>query len=379
MLRFVAAARVGDAADYGARSKSAVGPGVEIGIHLMRGDGAVTLDAGFQSHDRRVARRAGKKFLAVLHYHFDGSSRAHSQQIANRLVDGRAFAAEVAADGDGIDTNLVFRNAEGLRHAFLQAVRHLVGRPHLHPIAVVDPHQTTVRLEKRLVHARNRKSILNDHIRLGETLLDITASEDIMSKTIGRLLQRFGQSFVFGDIGMNDRRAFLQRRFRIEHGGKLLVIDLDKFQGILGLLDGLRRHSGNALAQKARAVLSEHRNVAIAPAVKNAAHVVAGQHGAHAGRFLSARNIDALNARMRVRAAQRLRPQSARQQHIGSVTRLAGDFAGVIDARNRLTDELVAHQRPSSKTRVMEYWSTGVLLHSEKPSLQYSTITPYFL
>ncbi len=91
------------------------------------------------------------------------------EQITDRLVDGRAFAAEVAADGHRIDADFFLGNAEGLRHAFFQAVRHFVGRPHLHPILIVDPHQTTVRFEKRLMHAGNGKSIFDDQIGLRES------------------------------------------------------------------------------------------------------------------------------------------------------------------------------------------------------------------
>ena len=79
---------------------------------------------------------------------------------------GAPFAAEVAADGHGIHANFFLGNAEGLRHAFFQAVRHLVGRPHLHPILIVDRDQATVRLEKRLMHPRNRESILDDNVGL---------------------------------------------------------------------------------------------------------------------------------------------------------------------------------------------------------------------
>ena len=75
VLGAVAAARMSDAADHRARPESAVGAGVEISVHLMGNDRAVALDAGLQFHDRRVPRRAGKKFFAVFHDHLDRPPR----------------------------------------------------------------------------------------------------------------------------------------------------------------------------------------------------------------------------------------------------------------------------------------------------------------
>ena len=87
---------------------------------------------------------------------------------------------------------------------------------------------------------------------------------------------------------MNDRRAFLQRRLRIEYRRQLLVIDLNEIQSIFSLLERLRRHRGDPLAHETSAILRENRNIPIAPAVKNPAHVVAGQHRAHTRRFFGA-------------------------------------------------------------------------------------------
>jgi hypothetical protein len=111
-------------------------------------DRAVTFDAGFQLHNHRMPRRAGKKLFAILHHHLDWPATADSEQVTNRLIDRRALAAEVAANRHRVDADLFLGDAESLRHAFFQAMRHLIGRPHLHAFALVDPHQTTMRLEE---------------------------------------------------------------------------------------------------------------------------------------------------------------------------------------------------------------------------------------
>ena len=87
---------------------------------------------------------------------------------------------------------------------------------------------------------------------------------------------------------MDERRPFLQRRLRIEDRGQFFIVDLNKLQGILGLLQRLRRHRRDALTDKSNAVLGENGNIAVTPPVKNPAHVVSGKHRAHARRFLGA-------------------------------------------------------------------------------------------
>ena len=85
-----------------------------------------------------------------------------------------------------------------------------------------------MRLQKRLVYARHRKSILHNHVGSGETGIDIPARKHVVGKTIRWKIERLRQSLIAGHVWMNDRRAFLQRRLGIKHGGKLFVVDLDQ-------------------------------------------------------------------------------------------------------------------------------------------------------
>ena len=113
---------------------------------------------------------------------------------------------------------------------------------------------------------------------------------------------------------------------------------------MLRLFWGVRRDCSDALPQEARALLRQNGNVAIAPAVKNARNVFAGQHGAYTLSFFGSRCIDVDNPRVRVRTAQGLRPQSSGQQHICRVTRLAGDLPLIVDSRDWLTNYLIGHE-----------------------------------
>src|SRR6476659_1825581 len=364
MLRAVAAARVRDAADDSSWPESAIGTGVEKGVHLMRDNSTIAFDASFQPQHRRMPRRAGDELFAVFHDHFHRPAGTKRKQIANWLVNGSALAAEVAADRHGMDAHSLRSDLEGIAHALFQSLRRFVWRPHLHALLFVDPNQAAMRLQKCLVYTRHRKSILDNQISSGKTGIDIPAVKHVVSKTIGWMIERLRKSFISGDVWMNDRRAFLQRHLRIEYRRKFFVMHVDQLESALGLLERVRRDRGDALAHKPRALLSQNGNIPIAPAVKNARIVFAGQHGAYTLSFFGSRRVNADNPSVRVRTAQGLRPQSSGQQHICRVTRLTRHFARIVGPRYRLSDYMIIH------VGLFASWSTvGVLLlHT-----QYST------
>ena len=135
-----------------------------------------------------MPRRAGNKLFPVLHHHLNRAAAAQGEQIADRFVYGSTFATEVAADGHRINSDSLSGNPEGGGHAFFQSVRHLVGRPHLHSILIVDPNETTVRLQKCLMNARHCEGVFNDQIGSSESLGDVAASPNIANKSVRRAL-----------------------------------------------------------------------------------------------------------------------------------------------------------------------------------------------
>ena len=62
------------------------------------------------------------------------------------------------------------------------------------------------------------------------------------------------------------------------------------------------------------------------------------QHSAHAGHFFRVRRVNADDARVRVRTAQKFRVQHARQLHIERIFCRARYAFNAIHARNRLAD-----------------------------------------
>ena len=70
-------------------------------------------------------------------------------------------------------------------------------------------------------------------------------------------------------------------------------------------------------------------------------NIVARQHRHDAGNFQRFGNIDAFDARVRIRAAQDLAVTHARNAHVGQVVRFAGYFGFVIQPANVLPISLV--------------------------------------
>ena len=86
-----------------------------------------------------------------------------------------------------------------------------------------------------------------------------------------------------------------------------------------------------------RAMLSR---VTVPPAVPDAAHVGARQHGMHAGEPLRLRGIDTSDTRVGEGAAEHLAPQHAGQPHVGGVAGRSRGLTLDVGGR-RLTDDAV--------------------------------------
>ena len=347
MLGAITAAGVSDSSDDCPWPETAVGAAVEVRFHLMSDHRPVALDAGLQPYDGGVSRRTGDKLFAIFHDHFHRSAGAQGEQVTDRLVYGSAFAAEIAANHHRVHANFFLGNVQSRRHAFFQALRRLVGRPHLYAILIVDPNQTAVGFEKCLMNTGNRERILNDHIGLRESFGDVPAGENIVNKGIRGPCQRLGESRVAVHVRMNNRGAFLQSRNGIKDRRELLVIDLKELKRLFSLLQSIRSHRRDAFTDETNAILRQHGNVTVAPSVENAAHVGSREDRADAGSFFGARCIDPGDTRMRIWTPQGLGPQSPRQQNIGGVARVTRDFSSIVNPWYRLADNLIAHDGAS--------------------------------
>src|SRR5258708_29169486 len=97
----------------------------------------------------------------------------------------------------------------------------------------------------------------------------------------------------------------------------------------------LRRHCCNPVADETDLVPAKNRHVANLFTDKKTFDIGAGDDRAYARNFFGPRNINAPNARMRMWAAQNLRPQQAGKFHVGGINSLPAHFSAAFAARHR--------------------------------------------
>jgi hypothetical protein len=140
-------------------------------------------------------------------------------------------------------------------------------------------------------------------------------------------------------LGVDQRRARLERVVRVGEDRQVLVLDLDQFQRRLG--DGLRlrRDGGDLVAQAAHAV-GFQREVVLGDADRALpGHVGGGDHRMHAGQRLRRRGVDGLDLRMHPGGAQDLAVELALHVEVLDVARLAAGFFRRIELGDALADE----------------------------------------
>ena len=91
---------------------------------------------------------------------------------------------------------------------------------------------------------------------------------------------------------MNQRRAVLRRGDGIEHRRQFFIFNFDQVERVFCLFKRIRRQRRHPLADEAHFVLSQDGNIAIAPAIENAAHVISRKYGPHPRRLRRPRRID---------------------------------------------------------------------------------------
>ena len=118
--------------------------------------------------------------------------------------------------------------------------------------------------------------------------------------------------------------------------GQDLVLDLDHAHGFVGDVLAVGRDDGDRGADF-EDLLVEQTTIGRAAAeldvLVHVGQVAAVQDRAHARELLGFADVDALDARMRMRAAQRARVQRARHRHVLGVLAEPGDDAQALHAR----------------------------------------------
>ncbi len=139
-------------------------------------------------------------------------------------------------------------------------------------------------------------------------------------------------------LGVQHGRVGREGRLGVEDGRQRLVLDLHERQRLLGHVGVLGGDGDDALADVAHTVASEQRHVAQADADERARQVGAGEDGMDAGHAARGAHVEVDDARVRVGAAQALRPELSGAHHVGGKARLPGDFRLALDPSQRPTD-----------------------------------------
>ena len=143
----------------------------------------------------------------------------------------------------------------------------------------------------------------------------------------------------------------------VDHRRQRLVVDVDEVQGVVGLVGGLRDHDRDDVAHVAHGVARHHGvlghlqvGVGQEPRARHglqvAGRVGSGVDGEHAGRGLRRGRVDALDAGVRVRAAQHDRVHHAGQLDVVGEGAGAGEQARILAAADGGTEDAGAHLAP---------------------------------
>ena len=155
--------------------------------------------------------------------------------------------------------------------------------------------------------------MLDHQIGVTKTFFDVAFLPREPGQTVVQIFSEkfFRGAIVARNVVVKRGRARRHGFQRIEYRGQHLVIDFDQLQRFFGGIDGFRRHRRDAIADKTHLVPAQHRHIADLLADQIALHIRAGDNRVHTGHLLRFRRIDTADARMRMRAAQDLRPQQA--------------------------------------------------------------------
>ncbi len=176
--------------------------------------------------------------------------------------------------------------------------------------------------------------------RLAERHLVVARGGEVAGIPFHRLQVDLGgrDIAVRARIGAAGEQAFQ----RIGDVGKLLEVDLDRFDRLRRDLFRLGGHREDRLADIEGLVLDEDRRLRR----REARHVVGGEDAEHALDLEGGRGVDAADAGVRDRARQRLAERHAVGTEVFRIFGAAGDLGDHIDRSEVLANEIVRHLKP---------------------------------
>ncbi len=99
-------------------------------------------------------------------------------------------------------------------------------------------------------------------------------------------------------------RVVSKRLLSIEDGRKLLVLNADPLECLLGCLKRFRGYGGHAFADEPHPLIGQYRLIVERLAEPTRPNIRAGEDGVHAGHRSCCRGVDRTNQRVRKRAGE---------------------------------------------------------------------------
>ena len=310
-----------------------VRPLVEPDLHLNGGDASVLRRPGLRADERRVALGGGDHaLLARIHELHGPAGGAGEDGCAQAHVEARlALSAERPAGGRLDETDRTLALKAQNPGDVLPHQEGLLGRtPYLDSAARVRARARRLHLQIEVIDGGRRVFVLDDDVRLPETLLDVPFP-------YLRLVEHV-------PAGEDDLRALFHRLARAGDDGQGPVFDPYQPRRRLGRLGRLRRDEGDHLARVAHPLMGDDGH---GPVVGGDAgvvrQVVSREHGDDACDAQRLARVDRYDLGVRVFAAERLADQHPRKLEVVEVIRGARRLFGVVQKGKGLADHGAAH------------------------------------
>ncbi len=279
----------------------------------------------------------GERLLAVV----DDLHRPVRVQREHRAVHLHRevlAAAERAADPAEVDAHLLQRQSEARRDlgpVDMQPLRRDVDVDAALAVGYREPRlgpEERLILAADLVHATDGDVAL----RVDVSVANLDVAHDVRARVV--------------EVAMAPRRSLGMQIFELGRalhvGDRLerLVLDDDAFGSAARLLRVLGGDEGDRLAVVEDTVDRQHGLVLeLEPVRLLPGHVVVCEHRVHPRHRNRLRDVERDDARVRVRAAQRVAPEHPRDDQVARVGKLALHLRRRVDPRNELADPSLLH------------------------------------
>src|SRR6266404_5163437 len=292
-------------------------------------DAAVFLHAGFEIHQHRVAAAVTVENLFASKTNLHGTiKKKRGLRHHDFVMEGIALAAEAAAVGSRDDTNVRGRHLQDFGERAVQVMRSLRASPNGEFAVRIFGGYRSVLLDRQMRVALIEESVLEDLVGFRESLIHVAEFER--------------DTFVdvaFVAVIVNARSRSCEGFFGVGDRCEDFVLHLNQIESFKRDQLFAGDYRGHWIADMADAV--EAKRLFVLADRKNAifdGEIFASEYEVDAGVRGGARNVDAANARVRVRRAKEFAMRHAGKGNVVGEAGLPGDFGASIHAAARATD-----------------------------------------